>query len=130
METQSIFQLITLLCGSLAKETKCKDVNKISRSRSKAFSVLLSKSFLELDLNVLRELEIHLFEMRLKAKNMQMKKNCDKMEELLETFIEEENVYLKTETVSNILSFLLNLKNTKNLTDCQVFVLLLECDFI
>lgn len=122
METQSIYQLITLLCGSIAKETKCIDVNKISRSRSSAFGVLLksSTSYNELDFNVLKELEIHLFEMRIESKNLLMKKNCDKMEELLETFCEEGDVYFKTETVTNILTFLLKLKNTKNLTVCQV----------
>lgn len=124
MEKQSIYQLITLLCESIAKETKCIDVNKICRSRSSAFGVLLksSSSYNEMDFNVLKELEIHLFEMRIKSKNMLMKKNCDKMEELLETtFCEEEEVYFNTEIVANILTFLLKLKNTKNLTGCQVF---------
>lgn len=127
METQSIYQLITLLCGSIAKETKCIDLNKISRSRSLAFGVLLKSStgYNEMDFNVLKELEIHLFEMRIKSKNLSMKKNCEKMEELLDTICEEGDVYFKTETVTNILTFLLKLKNTKNLTGCQVCFIVL-----
>lgn len=124
METQSIYQLITLLCKSIAKETNCNDEKKINRVRSKAFEVLLlqkssTNNHNEMDFNVLKELEIHFFEMRIKAKNVSMKSNCDKMNELLESIHEDQDVYLKSEIVSNILIFLLKLKNTKKITDCQ-----------
>lgn len=127
METQSIYQLITLLCGSIAKETKCIDLNKISRSRSSAFSVLLksSTSYNEMDFDVLKELQIHLFEMRINAENVVMKNNCDKMEELLE----EKNLY-EPEIVSNILQFLLKLKNTNSLTGYKVTFIHLKINYV
>lgn len=114
METESVYELITLLCHSLCKDNKIRREIDIQKYRSTAWEILLKKSVDPYSVNQesLDELSYIQFEMKMCASNGCQRKKCDEFDKLLEDITSSS--YFKDDPGKSILSLLITLRNTQS----------------
>ncbi|XP_059607787.1 uncharacterized protein LOC132255687 [Phlebotomus argentipes] len=115
MSEASVFQLISDLCHSIIDKSARKTGKIISfrRCRAKAFEILLKSSGSpSIATDPVRDLDVHLFDMRMKATTMFHRRRNDELEKCLEGI--EKDEYFESEDGKAILTFLHHLRATEH----------------
>lgn len=114
----SVYSLLNTLCESICVEDRgISDKTAIRRCRKKAFEILFEAGngtkFSSQNVNISEDLQVCIFEYRLRAHTVNKKNHVTELERCLESLAKNSGAVTE---LSSVLEFLLHLRDTKENT--------------